>query len=49
MILCRYFHIFIQFLHVTAISDLKNAFQKLEVRVSALEGKSPSVSIYILN
>jgi len=31
--------------YITAIADLKNAFQKLEVRVSVLEGKSPTVSI----
>ncbi|KAE9524828.1 hypothetical protein AGLY_014878 [Aphis glycines] len=29
---------------INAIADLKNAFQKLEVRVSVLEGKSPSSS-----
>lgn len=33
------------FNYFTAITDLKKAFQNLEVRVSALEGKSPSVSI----
>ncbi|CAI6360419.1 unnamed protein product [Macrosiphum euphorbiae] len=29
---------------INAITDLKNAFQKLEIRVSVLEGKSPSSS-----
>lgn len=31
---------------ISAITDLKNAFQKLDDRVRVLEGKSPGVSIY---
>lgn len=30
--------------YVIAITDLKNAFQELDVRVSVLEGKTPNVS-----
>lgn len=36
------------FYYVTAISDLKNAFNKLEVRVSVLEGKTSNVSLFYL-
>lgn len=31
---------------ISAITDLKSAFQKLDDRVRVLEGKSPNVSIY---
>lgn len=30
--------------YIIAITDLKNAFQKLDIRVSVLEGKTPNVS-----
>lgn len=36
------------FKFIIVLDDLKNNFQKLEIRVGLLEGKSSTVSIYLI-
>lgn len=36
------------FIFIVVLEDLKNSFEKLDIRVGLLEGKSSTVSIYLI-